>query len=63
MSNKIFKGISLILFGMLLCMGSGELNNVILVGVSYIPFPLFGVIGGVIGLIMIFTKGKDETGK
>ena len=61
MSNKILKGISLILFGILLCFASGELNNMVFVGVSYIPFPLFGVISGVVGLILIFVKDKSET--
>lgn len=63
MTNKILKGIALILFGILLCMGSGEVNNVVLIGVSYIPFSAIGVISGIVGLILIFVKGKGEKGE
>lgn len=56
MHERIFKGIALILFGMLLCMSTGELNNVVLVGVSYIPFSLLGVLCGALGLVMAFRK-------
>lgn len=63
MDNKALKGIALILFGILLCLASGELNNVVLIGVSYIPFPMFGVISGVVGLGLIFAKGKEENNK
>lgn len=56
MHERIFKGIALILFGMLLCMSTGELNNVVFVGVSYIPFSLLGVLCGALGLVMAFRK-------
>ena len=60
MNNKIIKGIALIMFGILLCMSTGELNNVVLMGVSYIPFSLIGVICGAVGLVMVFSKDKDK---
>lgn len=63
MNNKILKGIALILFGILLCLGSGELNNVVFIGFSYIPFSLIGVISGVVGLVLIFVKSKEEKDK
>jgi len=61
--HKILKGIAFILFGILLCLGSGELNHVVLIGVSYIPFSLIGVVSGAVGLILIFVKSKDEKEK
>lgn len=63
MDNKILKGLSLILFGILLCLGSGEMNNVVLLGFSYIPFPLFGFISGIIGLLLILGKDKNTENK
>lgn len=63
MNSKILKGIAFILFGILLCLGSGELNNVVLIGIRYIPFPLIGVISGAAGLILICVKSKDEKDK
>ena len=58
MDNKALKGISLILFGILLTISSGELNGTVFHGFSYIPFAFFGVISGVVGLVFIFAKGK-----
>ncbi len=56
MDNKALKGIALILFGILLCIGGAEINSTILYSFSDFPFSLFGVIAGVIGLIIIFRK-------
>jgi len=61
--NKTLKGIALILFGILLCISSGEINGTVLYDFSYFPFSLIGLIVGVIGLIMIFAKDKDKTDK
>ena len=58
--NKTLKGIALILFGILLCISSGELNGTILHGFSYFPFSFIGLIAGVVGLIMIFVNGKKD---
>ena len=60
MKDKNLKGIALILFGILLCISSGELNNVVLLGVSYIPFSLFGTIFGIVGLILLFGKTTEK---
>lgn len=56
MDNKALKGIALILFGILLCIGGVEINSTILHSFSDFPFSLFGVIVGVIGLVMVFRK-------
>ncbi len=61
--NKILKGIALILFGILLCVCSGEVNGTILSDFSYFPFGAFGFIAGVVGIIMVFHKNKDEKDK
>lgn len=60
MENKVLKGIALILFGMLLCTGSAEMNRTLLHSVSDFPFSLIGVIVGVIGLIIVFDEGPDK---
>ena len=57
MDNKLLKGIALILFGILLCIGGVEINRTILHSFSDFPFSLFGIITGTIGLVMIFRKG------
>ena len=61
--NKILKGIALILFGILLCVCSGEVNGTILSDFSYFPFGAFGAIAGVVGIVMVFHKNKDEKDK
>lgn len=61
--NKTLKGIALILFGILLCISSGELNATILHSFSYFPFSLLGVIAGVVGMVMIFVEDKDRKDK
>ena len=58
--NKTLKGIALILFGILLCISSGELNGTILHGFSYFPFSFIGLIAGVVGLVMIFVEDKTD---
>ena len=63
MDKKILQGIALILFGILLCVCSGEMNGTILHGFSYFPFAAIGMIAGVVGLVMVFYKNKDEKDK
>ncbi len=63
MDNKPLKGISLILFGILLCTGSAEINNTLLHSFSDIPFSLLGVFIGAVGLSMIFIKDTDKKDK
>lgn len=56
MDNKALKGIALILFGILLCVASTEINSSILSSWSEIPFSLVGVVVGAGGLVMVFDK-------
>ena len=56
MNQKALKGIALILFVMLLCLGSGELNHTILRSFSDFPFAVLGVFVGV------YRFQKRETG-
>ena len=44
MSSKVSKGIALLLFGILLCAGSGEINTTILYNFGDFPFAAIGVI-------------------
>ena len=55
MNNKIAKGLALILFGILLCAGSGEINATILYNFGDFPFAAIGVIVGAVGLYMVFS--------
>lgn len=63
MNNKTLKGISLILFGILLCVGGTEINDIILSHLHVLPFALIGVIFGIVGLAMVFTKESKDTDK
>lgn len=60
MDNKTLKGIALILFGILLGISGGEINSTVLHSFSDFPFALIGVISGVVGIIMVFSKEKKE---
>lgn len=60
MNQKELKGIALILFGILLCLGSGELNHTILRSFSDFPFAVLGVLIGIFGLYIIFRKEKQD---
>ena len=55
MSSKVSKGIALLLFGILLCAGSGEINATILYNFGDFPFAAIGVIVGSVGLYMVFS--------
>ena len=59
--KRQLQGIALILFGILLCIGSGELNGTVFHGFSYIPFSVMGVILGIAGLVLVFVKSKDKS--
>lgn len=63
MDNKFLKGIALILFGILLCIGGAEINNTILRSFSDFPFSLIGVITGAVGLFFVFGKTQKEKSK
>lgn len=63
MNDKALKGIALILFGILLCIGGAEINSTILHSLSDFPFTLVGVLIGVIGLVLVFLKNQNDTEK
>lgn len=63
MNNNTLKGIALILFGILLCLGGAEINSTLLRSLDRFPFSLTGVIIGIVGLIMVFIKKPNDTGK
>ena len=55
MNSKALKGIALLLFGILLCAGGGEINATILYNLGDFPFAAIGVIVGAVGLYMVFS--------
>ena len=59
MSSKVSKGIALLLFGILLCAGSGEINATILFSFGDFPFSAIGVIVGAVGLYMVFSDKAE----
>ena len=59
MNNKIAKGLALILFGILLCAGSEEINGMILYNFGDFPFGAIGVIVGAVGLYMVFSDKAE----
>ena len=59
MSSKISKGIALLLFGILLCAGSEEINATILFSFGDFPFSAIGVIVGAVGLYMVFSDKAE----
>ena len=59
MSSKVSKGIALLLFGILLCAGSEEINAMILSGFGDFPFSAIGVIVGAVGLYMVFSDKAE----
>lgn len=54
MDNKSLRGIALILFGILLCVGGPQINDTLLYSFVDFPFSLIGIIVGAIGLTMVF---------
>ncbi len=58
--KRQIQGIALILFGMLLSLSENGLNHSIFQAWSDIPFSLFGVISGIIGLVFLFNKDKGS---
>lgn len=63
MNNRVLKGIALILFGILLCTGSEEINGTILYSFSEFPFALIGMLCGIAGLAMAFQKDQNDSNK
>lgn len=60
MNNRILKGIALILFGILLCVGGTEVNHIIFHSIHALPFSLIGVTVGIIGLVMAFSNNAKK---
>ncbi len=59
MSDSRLKGISVMLFGILLSASSAEMNRTVLASFSDFPFALVGIIVGVVGLVMVFKSNKE----
>lgn len=59
MNSKVSKGIALLLFGILLCAGSEEINTMILSTFSDFPYSAIGVIVGAVGLYMVFSDKAE----
>ena len=59
MTSKALKGIALLLFGILLCAGSEEINATILFSFGDFPFSARGVIVGAVGLYMVFSDKAE----
>ena len=59
MNSKVSKGIALILFGILLCAGSEEINATILFSFGDFPFSAIAVIVGAVGLYMVFSDKAE----
>ena len=59
MNSKVSKGIALILFGILLCAGSEEINATVLFSFGDFPFSAIGVIVGAVGLYMVFSDKAE----
>ena len=55
MNSKALKGIALLLFGILLCAGSEEINGTILYNFGDFPLAAIGVLVGAVGLYMVFS--------
>ena len=59
MEDKI-KGITLLLFGILLSCAQDGLNYTIFAATADIPFAFVGVCVGIAGLCLVFGKSKDK---
>lgn len=58
--KKQLNGIILVLFGILLCLASNELNTTIFRSWIDMPFALLGVIFGIVGIIILFMEPKNK---
>ena len=59
MNDRRLKGISVILFGILLSASGAEINRTVLASSSDFPFALIGIIVGIVGLIMVFKSNIE----
>ena len=58
--ERQLKGISVILFGMLLCCAESGLNNTVFATLSDMPISSIGVIIGIAGLVIALTKENSK---
>lgn len=56
MPEKVYRGLALLLFGILLCIAEDSLNRVWLHPVAAFPFSLLGILLGAAGLFLVFRK-------
>lgn len=56
MPEKVYKGMALLLFGILLCTGEDSLNRVWLHAFADFPFSLLGILAGAFGLFLVFRR-------
>lgn len=54
------KGISLVLFGILLCCSEEGINSTLLSDFSDMPFSLLGLLIGCIGFFFVFRSTKEK---
>ncbi len=59
MKNDL-KGITLVLFGILLCCAEQGVNQTVLSSFNDFPFSFFGILVGLFGLYLTFRKEKIE---
>ena len=58
--KRQLQGIVLVLFGILLGVSGDSINSTILSSSSDFPFGFLGVCVGIVGLVIAFTKGKEN---
>lgn len=59
MPEKVYKGLALLLFGLLLCTGADSLVRFWPRALSEIPFSFLGILLGCFGLFLVFQKGDS----
>lgn len=57
--DKQLKGITLLLFGILLCCAEDRLNHTVFKD-FFLPFTIIGVIIGAVGLLLVFWPEKKH---
>ena len=58
--KKQLQGIAIVLFGILLSVSGDSVNSTVLSSSSDFPFGFLGVCVGIVGLVVAFTKGKEN---
>lgn len=58
--EKKLKGISLILFGILLTLAESTLNRTVFGDLGYLPFTLLGIVLGIVGVVLTFQKTGEK---